>query len=130
MDREGKDPYDLLEEIEGRLNISVHPLSWPIGIGKTFKGVYSLYDKSLRLFQPSKQRLYEETVKLSDINSPDLEKFIGEKDAKQLREDVELIQDLYGDLDVDAYLNGEIAPVFFGLAVNNFGVKRAIGYFP
>tara|TARA_R110001592_G_scaffold16998_2_gene72099 strand:+ start:1964 stop:3544 length:1581 start_codon:yes stop_codon:yes gene_type:complete len=129
MDREGRDPYDLLEDIESRLNINVHPLSWPIGIGKTFKGVYSLYDKSLRLFQPSKQRLYEETVKLSDINSPDLEKFIGEKDAKQLREDVDLLQDLYGDLDVDAYLNGDIAPVFFGSAVNNFGVKELLDTF-
>ncbi|MFT6829014.1 MAG: peptide chain release factor 3 [Roseivirga sp.] len=129
MDREGRDPYDLLDDIENKLDINVHPLSWPIGIGKSFKGVYSLYDKSLRLFQPSKQRLYEETVKLSDIDSPDLVKFIGEKDAAKLREDVTLINDLYGDLDLEDYLSGKIAPVFFGSAVNNFGVKELLDTF-
>ena len=129
LDREGRDPYDLLDEIEGKLGISVHPLSWPIGMGKTFKGVYSLYDKSLRLFQASRQQLHEEATQIEDINSNELEEYIGEKDAAQLREDVELLSDLYGDLDVDDYLNGDVAPVFFGSAVNNFGVKELLDTF-
>ena len=129
LDREGRDPYDLLDEIEGKLGISVHPLSWPIGMGKSFKGVYSLYDNSLRLFQASKQQLHEEATQISDINSSELEEYIGEKDAAQLREDVELLSDLYGDLDAEDYLNGDVAPVFFGSAVNNFGVKELLDTF-
>lgn len=129
LDREGQDPYDLLDEIEGKLGISVHPLSWPIGMGKTFRGVYSLYDKSLRLFQVGRQQLDEEATRFEDINSPDLERFIGEKAAAQLREDVEMLEDLYGNLDVETYLNGEVAPVFFGSAVNNFGVKELLDSF-
>ena len=129
LDREGQDPYDLLDEIEAKLNINVHPLSWPIGMGKTFQGVYSLYDKSLRLFQASQQQLHEEASKFEDVNDPELEKLIGDSPAEQLREDVEMLEDLYGDLDVDAYLNGEIAPVFFGSAVNNFGVKELLDAF-
>ena len=129
LDREGQDPYDLLDEIEGKLGISVHPLSWPIGMGKTFRGVYSLYDKSLRLFRAGRQQLHEEATRFEDINSPDLEGFIGENAAAQLREDVEMLEDLYGDLDVETYLNGEVAPVFFGSAVNNFGVKELLDAF-
>ena len=129
LDREGRDPYDLLDEIEGKLGINVHPLSWPIGMGKDFRGVYSLYDKSLRLFKAGGQQLHEEAFKFADINSPDLEKYVGESYADQLREDVEMLDDLYGPLDVDAYLNGEVAPVFFGSAVNNFGVKELLDTF-
>ncbi len=128
LDREGKDPYDLLDEIENKLNIDVHPLSWPIGMGKTFQGVYSLYDKSLRLFKGG-QQLHEEATRFSDINSPELEKIIGERYAAQLREDVEMIQDLYGDLPVEDYLTGKVAPVFFGSAINNFGVKELLDTF-
>lgn len=129
LDREGKDPYDLLDEIEGKLNINVHPLSWPIGMGKTFRGVYSLYDKSLRLFKPGGQQLHEEATRFADVNSPELEKVIGESYANQLREDVEMLQDLYGDLSVEDYLSGKVAPVFFGSAVNNFGVKELLDTF-
>lgn len=129
LDREGQDPYDLLDEIEEKLGINVHPLSWPIGMGKSFQGVYSLYDKSLRLFTAGKQQLHEESTKFEDINSPELEEFVGENHAAQLREDVEMLDDLYGPLDVEAYLNGNIAPVFFGSAVNNFGVKELLDAF-
>lgn len=129
LDREGRDPYDLLDEIENKLGINVHPLSWPIGMGKSFQGVYSLYDKSLRLFKANKQQLHEESTSFEDINSPELEKFVGEKHAAQLREDIELLDDLYGPLDVESYLAGDVAPVFFGSAVNNFGVKELLDAF-
>ena len=129
LDREGQDPYDLLDEIESKLDISVHPLSWPIGMGKTFQGVYSLYDKSLRLFRAGQQQLHEEATKLEDINSSELDDLIGEKDAAQLREDVEFLDGVYGKLNIDDYLSGKIAPVFFGSAINNFGVKELLDTF-
>ncbi len=129
LDREGRDPYDLLDEIEAKLNIKVRPLSWPIGMGKNFKGVYSLFSKSLFLFQPSRQKLQDEGVSLKDINSPELEKYVGENFAKQLREDEELINGVYPAFNMESYLKGEVAPVFFGSAVNNFGVKELLDTF-
>ncbi|HEX5170536.1 MAG TPA: peptide chain release factor 3 [Cyclobacteriaceae bacterium] len=128
LDREGRDPFELLDEIEDKLKIKVRPLSWPISMGKTFKGVYSLYEKSLHLFTPSKQTV-EAGIEISDINSPLLDEYIGENNAKQLRHDVELIEGVYAEFDVNDYLEGRVAPVFFGSAVNNFGVKELLDTF-
>ena len=128
LDREGQDPFDLLDEIEAKLKIKVHPLSWPISMGKTFKGVYSLYEKSLKLFTPSKTTV-EEAIEISDINSPELDSYIGESYAVKLREDVELLNGVYPELDVQDYMDGKVAPVFFGSAVNNFGVKELLDTF-
>jgi len=128
LDREGRDPYDLLNEIENKLNIKVHPLSWPIGMGKRFKGVYSLYERALHLFEASRDSI-SEGLKIDDILSPDLEAYIGDDDASQLREDIELVDGIYGDLDIASYLKGEVAPVFFGSAVNNFGVRELLDCF-
>src|SRR6187551_1924126 len=77
LDREGRDPFELLDEVEEKLGIKVRPLSWPISMGKTFKGVYSLYEKSLNLFTPSKVTI-QETVEVSDIQSEELDKLVGE----------------------------------------------------
>lgn len=129
LDREGRDPYELLDEIEAKLNIKVRPLSWPVGMGKSFQGVYSLFSKSLFLFQPSRQKLEDESIKIQDIQSPELEKYIGESAAEQLREDEELINGVYPEFNVEDYLKGEVAPVFFGSAVNNFGVKELLDAF-
>ncbi len=128
LDREGRDPFELLDEIEEKLNIKVRPLSWPISMGKTFKGVYSMYDKSLHLFTPSKTTV-EEGIEISDIGSQILDDYVGEHNAKQLRADIELIEGVYPDFDVDQYLAGKIAPVFFGSAVNNFGVQELLNTF-
>src|SRR5215216_1428874 len=128
LDREGRDPFDLLDEIEEKLNIKVRPLSWPISMGKTFKGVYSVYKKSLHLFTPSKITV-EEGIEIKDINDSSVEDYVGENNAKQLRADVELIEGVYPDFDVKEYLNGKVAPVFFGSAVNNFGVKELLDTF-
>ncbi|MBY0433615.1 MAG: peptide chain release factor 3 [Cyclobacteriaceae bacterium] len=128
LDREGQDPFDLLDEIEAKLRIKVHPLSWPISMGKTFKGVYSLYEKSLKLFTPSKTTI-EEGIEISDINDPVLDEYVGETNARQLRADVELLNGVYPELDVNDYLTGKVAPVFFGSAVNNFGVKELLDTF-
>jgi peptide chain release factor 3 len=129
MDRDGKNPFDLLDEIEKELKIHLHPLSWPINMGKEFKGVYNLYDKSLLLFQPNQKVSVEESVKVDDLSVALLDELIGEKDAKQLREDAELFEGVYGDFDQNAYLEGKTAPVFFGSAINNFGVREMLDTF-
>lgn len=128
LDREGRDPFDLLDEIEEKLDIRVRPLSWPISMGKTFKGVYNLYEKSLQLFTPSKITV-QESLEISDIHSQELDKLVGENYAAQLRADVELIEGVYPGFDVNDYLAGKVAPVFFGSAVNNFGVKELLDTF-
>ena len=128
LDREGRDPFELLDEIEEKLNIKVRPLSWPINMGKAFKGVYSLYEKSLNLFKGSKVTV-EEGIEISNIHDALLDEYVGENNAKQLRADVELIEGVYPDFKVEDYLAGKIAPVFFGSAVNNFGVQELLDTF-
>ncbi|MDD2328127.1 MAG: peptide chain release factor 3 [bacterium] len=127
MDREGKDPFDILDELEEELQIAVRPLSWPIDMGDRFRGVYNLYRKSLDLYQPSKQ-VVTESVKL-EIGSHDLEDHIGEALSEKLRGDVELITEVYPDFQIEEYLAGRLAPVFFGSALNNFGVKELLDCF-
>ncbi|NDW18841.1 peptide chain release factor 3 [Dysgonomonas sp. 216] len=128
MDRDGKDPFDLLDEVEEELQIKVRPLSWPIDSGQRFRGVYNIYDEKLDLYTPSKQTVTE-SIEFKDIAHPDLEKHIGEQLAAKLREDIELIEGVYPDLNIDRYLKGEVAPVFFGSALNNFGVKELLDCF-
>lgn len=127
MDREGNDPFDLLDELEEELQIHVRPLSWPIEKGQRFKGVYNIYEEKLDLYTPSKQTV---TEKVSvDINSSELEANVGEENAQKLRSDLELIDGVYEPFDHDAYLAGDLAPVFFGSALNNFGVKELLDCF-
>jgi peptide chain release factor 3 len=129
MDRDGKNRFDLLEEIEKELSISLHPMTWPINSGKDFKGVYNLDTKSLVLFTANTKATDEDLVQINDLSVPLLDQKIGEKDAATLREDVELVHGVYGDLQVADYLGGKVAPVFFGSAVNNFGVKEMLDTF-
>ncbi len=129
MDRDGKNRFDLLEEIEKELNISLHPMTWPINSGKDFKGVYNLHDKNLVLFTANTKAADEDVVQINDLSDEALSRRVGETDADLLREDAELIDGVYGELDVNAYLSGKTAPVFFGSAVNNFGVKEMLDTF-
>ena len=127
MDREGKDPFDLLDELEQELQIKVRPLSWPINQGARFKGVYNIFENSLDIFTPDKQKV---TEKVSvDIHSNDLEAHVGDADAERLRQDLELIDGVYPAFDVNDYLAADTAPVFFGSALNNFGVKELLDCF-
>ena len=128
MDRDGKNRFDLLEEIEKELQLTLHPMTFPINSGKDFKGVYNLRAQNLVLFTPG-TRADSESLVIGDLADPVLDKKLGETDANTLREDVELIDGVYGDLDIEAYLNGQVAPVFFGSAVNNFGVKEMLDTF-
>ncbi|NLZ95301.1 MAG: peptide chain release factor 3 [Bacteroidales bacterium] len=127
LDREGRDPFDILDELEEELQIDVTPLSWPIDMGDRFKGVYNLYNQSLDLYQPNKQTATK-SIAVKDINKYDLETHIGEALAETLREEVELVG-IYPKFDRDKYLAGKQAPVFFGSALNNFGVKELLECF-
>ncbi len=127
MDREGRDPFDLLDELENELKIHVRPLSWPINQGARFKGVYNIYEQKLDLFTPNKQRVTEKVE--VDINSDELDKQVGEADAGQLRDDLELVDGVYPQFDVETYRSAEVAPVFFGSALNNFGVQELLNCF-
>lgn len=128
MDREGKDPFDLLDEIETELGIGVRPLSWPINGGMHFKGVYNIYKKSLDLYTPNKQKI-SESIAFNDINDSRLTDYIDEDDTQKLRNDLELIDGVYNPFDVSDYLAGNLAPVFFGSALNTFGVKELLDCF-
>ena len=127
MDREGRDPFDLLDELENELEIKVRPLSWPINQGVKFKGVYNIYENKLDLFTPDKQRVTEKVE--IDINSEELDNHVGEQDAAKLREDLELVEGVYPEFNVEDYRKGLVAPVFFGSALNNFGVQELLNCF-
>lgn len=129
MDRDGRNRFDLLEEIEKELKISLHPMTWPINSGKDFKGVYNLSEKNLLLFTANTKAAGEDVVSIGNLNDTTLDARLGEKDAEILREDAELIEGVYGSLDTAEYLSGRIAPVFFGSAINNFGVKEMLDTF-
>ncbi len=129
LDREGKDAIDLLDEVEQKLGLRVCPLSWPVGMGGTFKGVYSMYEKNLVLFRPHGKQAEEDIIEINDLADPALEKHIGERPANTLREEVHMVQQVYPVFNQAAYQRGELSPVFFGSAVNNFGVREMLDCF-
>jgi len=128
LDREGKNPFELLDELESKLDIKVQPLSWPISMGTSFKGVYNLYNNSLYLFRPGGVTVADDVLAIKGLDDPILDQQLGDYAAK-LKEDVELIVGTHDPFDVDAYLKGTLAPVFFGSAINNFGVKELLDTF-
>jgi peptide chain release factor 3 len=129
LDREGLDAFDLLDEIEQKLDVKVRPLSWPIGMGQRFKGVYNLYEKKLVLYNPHSKQAEEDIVVFEDLSNPDLEKHIGENAARTLRDEIEIIESVYPEFHAADYQSGKVCPVFFGSAVNNFGVKEMLDCF-
>ena len=129
MDREGQDAFDLLDEIEEKLQIKVRPMSWPIGIGATFQGVYNMFKKQLNLFSGNKTNIAKEVYEIDGLNDSQLKTFIGQEETELLQEEVELIDGVYDQFDKEKYLNGKLAPVFFGSALNNFGVQELLDAF-
>src|SRR5690606_32797646 len=127
MDRPTQDSFELLDEIENELQIKTRPLSWPINNGPDFKGAYNIYNKSLRLFEANVQEI-NPGIDFEDVNSPELEKYIGD-DADVLREELELVEGVYPEFDHQEYLKGNLAPVFFGSALYNFGVQELLDAF-
>lgn len=128
LDREGRPPFELMDELEEKLQIAVRPLTWPIGMGQHFRGVYNLGERNLYLFQAGKTVVEEDRVLVERLDDPVLEKVLGSA-ADQLREDVELIEGVYDPLDQTEYRSGNVAPVFFGSALNNFGVRELLETF-
>ena len=129
MDRDGKDPFELLDELEQTLNLKVRPLTWPIGMGDRFQGVYNIYQKSLNLFSANKTKIASDLVSILDIQDEVLTEIIGLKPAEELRDELETIEGVYDAFNRETYLSGDVAPVFFGSAVNNFGVQELLDTF-
>lgn len=129
LDREGKDAFDLLDEVEQKLGLRVTPMSFPIGMGYDFKGIYNIWEKKLNLFSGDNKTTISEGVQFDDLSNPELDKFIGNKAADTLREEIELISEVYPDFNREEYLEGKLQPVFFGSALNNFGVKELLEAF-
>ncbi|TFH05063.1 MAG: peptide chain release factor 3 [Spirochaetales bacterium] len=128
LDREGRNPFELLDELEEKLAISVRPLTWPISMGQNFKGVYNLHEKNIYLFNPGKTVVEDDRLLIESLDDPVLdEKLLS--DARQLREDVSLIEGIYEPLSTEEYRKGNLAPVFFGSALNNFGVRELLDTF-
>ncbi len=128
MDREGLSPLDLLADIEDKLQIECAPLAWPIGMGKRFKGVYSLYRRQLNLFTPGAETRDQEVVTIEDLNDPRLDELLGSQ-ADELREDIELLEGAANPFSLDDFLKASQTPVFFGSAINNFGVRELLDAF-
>ena len=126
MDREGQDPFDLLDEIEQKLALDVTPASWPIGMGRDFKGCYDLFNDRLILFERSKGDSITEGIQCDGLDDPKLDELLGADFAEKLREDVEMARGLCPEFDAQAYMDGTLTPVYFGSALNNFGVREIL----
>ncbi len=129
LDREGKDAFDLLDEVEQKLGLKVVPLSLPIGMGSDFQGIYNIWEKNIQLFLEEKKQKVGESIVIEDINDKKVDDIIGEKAAGILRDELELIESVYPEFDREAYMNGDLQPVFFGSALNNFGVRELLDAF-
>ena len=129
LDREGKDAFELLDEIEQKLGLKVTPLSFPIGMGYDFKGIYNLWENNVNLFSGDSRKDIEETIEVSDLNDNQLDELISSDAAETLREELELVTGIYPEFDKQAYLAGDLQPVFFGSALNNFGVRELLDCF-
>ncbi|MDG1038055.1 MAG: peptide chain release factor 3, partial [Polaribacter sp.] len=129
LDREGKDAFDLLDEVEQKLGLRVTPMSFPIGMGYDFKGIYNIWEKKLNLFSGDNKTTISDGVQFDDLSNPELDEIVGETAAETLREEIELIDEVYPEFNQQEYLEGKLQPVFFGSALNNFGVKELLDAF-
>ncbi len=129
LDRVGKDAFELMDEVEQKLGLTVQPMTWPIGMGQDFKGVYNIMDKNIRLFSAHGKQTEEDTIEITDLVDQLLDEAVGQNAAEELREEVETVEGVYPKFDQQEYLEGKISPVFFGSAINNFGVKELLDRF-
>ncbi|MDT8442051.1 MAG: peptide chain release factor 3 [Desulfuromonadales bacterium] len=125
LDREGQSPLDLIADIEEKLQIECAPMSWPIGMGKRFRGVYNLFRSELRLFRPGESRRSEEVLVIKDLDDPRIDDLLGSQ-AAELRDDIELLKGAANPFELNEYLKGNQTPVFFGSAINNFGIEELL----
>lgn len=128
MDRDARDPVDLLDEIENILQIRCAPVTWPIGQGRDFKGVYHFFEDRIYLYESQKNAVVQQGTTIDGLANPALDQLIGEQ-ADELRLNVELIRGASHTFDREAFLQGKLTPVFFGSALNNFGVRELLDAF-
>ncbi len=128
LDREGREAIEILDEIETVLGIACAPVTWPIGMGKRFKGVFDLRTQRTHLFSPTHGGKVQEGEVIEGLDNPRLDEVIGDQ-AEELRAEIELVEGASHPLDIDAYLRGDQTPVFFGSAINNFGVRELLDAF-
>ena len=129
LDREGKDAFDLLDEIETKLGLRVTPLSFPIGMGYNFKGIYNLWEKNIQIFESTDKQKIAKTLVYDSLENEDLQKAVGYESMTELKESLELLEGVYPSYNQDEYLEGNLQPVFFGSAINNFGVQELLDCF-
>lgn len=129
LDREGKDAFDLLDEVEQKLGLTVTPLSLPIGMGYDFKGIYNLWERNIQLFQDEQKQTIGKKITFEQVDDPELEAAIGSARLNTLKEELELVEGVYPPFDQSAYLEGKLQPVLFGSALNNFGVEELLNCF-
>lgn len=128
LDREGREPIELLDEVEKVLGIQCAPITWPVGMGKRFKGIYHLYQDVVYLYQSGKNNQKQESLQIKGIDNPKLDELLGEG-ARELRDELELVKGASHEFDLNAYLAGKMTPVYFGSAINNFGIKELLDDF-
>ena len=128
LDREGLEPLEILNEIEETLQVECAPLTWPIGMGKSFKGTYNRYRGELNLFKPGQDTVTDDSITISDLDDPRLDELLGHQ-ADSLREDLELLDGAANPFELGEFLKGNQTPVFFGSAINNFGVRELLDTF-
>ncbi|SCX86859.1 bacterial peptide chain release factor 3 (bRF-3) [Nonlabens sp. Hel1_33_55] len=129
MDREGKDAFDLMDEIEQKLHLRVTPLSFPIGMGYDLKGIYNIAKKNVNLFTGDSVKQRKNLISINDLADPKLDELVGSKAAETLREEIELVTGIYPEYNRQEYLDGKLQPIFFGSALHNFGVKELLDGF-
>lgn len=128
LDREGRDPVALLDEVESVLGIHCAPITWPIGMGKRFKGIYHLAQDVIYLYESGKNATVQHAKIIKGLDNPLLDEAIGSM-AEELRAEIELVQGASHDFDKEAYRDGTLSPVYFGSAINNFGIKEMLDDF-
>jgi peptide chain release factor 3 len=129
MDREVRDHIEVLDEIETVLKIKCSPVTWPIGMGKAFKGIYNLLTDTIHVFQPGQASVVPDDVQIQGLESDEAKALLGDDMVEELVDEIELVKGASYDFDLDEYLEGKLTPVFFGTALSNFGVREMLNYF-
>ena len=129
LDREGREPIELLDEVESVLGIQCAPITWPVGMGKRLKGVYHLEEDAVHLYESGKNYVTQQAKIIQGIDNPLLDERLGKYDSQELRDEIELVKGASHEFDPKAYLEGRQTPVFFGSAINNFGVTPLLDSF-
>ena len=128
LDREGRSPIDLLDEVEDVLKIQCAPITWPVGMGKRFRGIYNLYEDKVYLYATGSNHTKLQAEVISGLDNPELDKILDNL-ADELRDEISLVRGASHEFDLDAYLAGKLTPVYFGSAINSFGIKELLDDF-